>query len=99
MFFGSASVVNDGSTSSDYFRCSFRFATSSGSAGSVSRVGGDAIATVAANLVVQEGRVLASSTKVTFVCGHDQNLPGGTPRVDHAQITAIRTDNLTMQSG
>jgi|GEM_PF-1823717 len=97
----SASAVHEGpgAAGSDYFRCSLMFGASAGKAGSVARVGLDSNAALAANLTVHEGQVLSAPTTIRLRCGHDLNLPGGNPRIDHAQLTAIRTDSLTIQPG
>lgn len=94
---GSASIVQFGQA--DFFRCSIAFGDDKGSSGSVARVGTDAGATTAAILTVQEGRVLSAPTAVRLRCGHDNGLPGGDPRVDHAQLTAVRTGALDVQAG
>lgn len=92
---GSVSAVNDGS--GDQFRCSIAFGSVYGAAGSVARVGTDSMSAFAAGLTVQEGRTLNATTNVRLRCGHDSNLAGGNPRIDHGQITAIRADNLDIQ--
>jgi len=97
MVTGSASVVQF--NVADYFRCSIAFGSENGTSGSVARIGTDAGSTQAAVLTVQEGRVLSATTAVRLRCGHDINLPGGDPRVDHAQLTAVRTSALEVQPG
>jgi hypothetical protein len=98
MVVGTASVVFFG-PGSDHFRCSLVFGAEDGSSHSVARIGNDAGSTDAALLAVQEGRALAAGEPVRLRCGHDSTLGGGTPRVDHAQITATRTDGLDIQPG
>lgn len=84
---------------SDFFRCGFTFAGKAGYAGTVARIGADTGGVLAGELAIHEGRVLSGPTPVRLTCGHDINLPSGTPRIDHAQITATRTDNLDIQAG
>jgi len=95
---GSASVVFFG-PGGDHFRCSLVFGTETGTAPSVTRLGVEPGSSDAAALVVHEGRVLSGPTAVRLRCGHDATLGGGTPRVDHAQLTAIRTESLDIQPG
>lgn len=98
---GSATVVYEGAgaAGSTYFRCSLAFGADAGAARSAGRVGTDAGASLAAVLTVHEGHVLSAPTAVRLRCGHDETLPSGTPRVDHAQLTAIKTDKLEIQPG
>jgi hypothetical protein len=84
---------------SDFVRCVFTFAGTSGTAASVARIGADTGGVLTGDLAIYEGRVLGAATTVRLRCGHDSNLPSGTPRIDHAQITATRTDNLEIQAG
>lgn len=95
---GSASAVFFG-PGSDFFRCSFTFGATAGNANSVARVGADPGSSQAADLVVHEGHVLDGAAPVRLRCGHDIDLSSGTPRIDHAQITAVRTDGLDLQPG
>ena len=94
---GSVSAVNDGG--GDQFRCHLTFGGVAGKAGAVSRVGTDAPSAFAAPLIVHEGAVLAAETTIRLRCGHDGALGGGNPRLDHAQLTAVRTDALHIQAG
>jgi hypothetical protein len=95
MVVGSASVVFFG-PGADHFRCNMQFGGEDGSSRSVAYIGASADATV---LTVQEGRVLTAAGPVRLRCGHDGTLGGGTPRIDHVQITATRTDSLDVQPG
>jgi hypothetical protein len=95
---GSAVYQDPGAAGSSYFRCRLTFNGADGAALSVARVGPDASADTAASLVVHEGRVLDGPTTVRLHCSHDEPLAEpGNPRIDHAQVSAIRTDHLDIQ--
>lgn len=94
-FIGSASAVNEGV--GDQFRCHIVFGQTMGAASTVARVGVDATSSLAANLVLHEGRTLTATTAVRLRCHHDGALSGGNPRIDHGQLTAIRADSLEIQ--
>jgi hypothetical protein len=97
---GSGSVVyQDSAGGSDYFRCGLTVEGTPGNANAVARVGLDAFAAAASQLVVHQGVTLTAPSTIRLRCGHDVNLAAGNPRMDHAQLTAIRTDDLQIQPG
>jgi hypothetical protein len=93
---GSGSIVYDGSTG-DFFRCALAFGNKAGGAASVGRFGSSPGGMLGGDLLVHEGVTLTGPTRITLRCGHDLSLSSGTPRVDHAQLTAIRTGDLQVQ--
>ena len=96
---GSAVYEGPGAAGADNFYCSLVYGGEAGATAGLARIGLSADAALAGDITVQEGRVLAGPTLVRLRCSHVVGLPGGGPRFDYAQLTAIRTESLDIQPG
>ena len=84
-----------GAAGSSYWRCYLTVNGDLTGAATVSAIGPDTV--TAGSFAVQQGVSLSAPSTIRVVCQHDGPTPAGNPRVDHGQLTAIRTENLVVQ--
>ena len=97
---GSGSAVYEGAGASGaaFFDCTLVVGSVPGPSRGIAHIGLNAGSTLAGAIVLHEAREVTGPAAIKLRCYHSGTL-SGTPRFDWAQLTAIRTENLQVQSG
>ena len=92
---GSLVYQDVGAEGQSYWRCWISINGDAPGNASVSWIGPDSAR--AGSFALQQAMVLSAPSTIRAMCQHDGATPAGNPRVDHATLSAIRTDNLVIQ--